>query len=48
MENRKINFCNIPVEADSETAVTIFMHNTPPNAAYKVNNGLATSIQPCQ
>ena len=47
-EKRIINFCNIPVQPDSKTALTIFMQNTPPDAAYQVNNGPATRIQPCQ
>jgi hypothetical protein len=47
-EKRTINFCNIPVQGNSKTALTIFMQNTPPNATYQVDNGAATPAQPCQ
>jgi len=42
-EKKTFNFCNIPVQANSKTALTI----TPPNATYKVNDGPATPTQPC-
>ena len=46
-EKRILNFCNIPVQANSKTALTIFTQNAPPNAVYQVNNGPATPAEPC-
>ncbi len=47
-EKRVINFCNILVQPEGKTALTIFMQNMPPNAVYKVNDGPAKPAELCK